>query len=172
MDDQSLPKSPVYLDLNTAVYLTPYPSVGLRKNPSNSIKDQPLPKTPGKVTLCTHLSTIRDKWWFFLLTGVCVGGILIGLIVFAALSSKDTSQQGSIYMCVLQSREKFVADLTMIGRTLNFYSYPCFKLMSFICSLSYTYFLVYLVTVLYYRFLVGGICYLWWKNTFDFERTR
>ena len=161
MDDQSLPKSPVYLDLN-AVYLTPYPSVECRKNPNNSVK----------ATLYTHLSTIRDKWWLFLLTGVCVGGILIGLIVFAALSSKDTSQQGSIYMCVLQSREKFVADLTMIGRTLNFYSYPCFKLMSFICSLPYTYFLVYLVTVLYYRFLVGGICYLCWKNTFDFERTR
>ena len=82
MDDQSLPKSPVYLDLS-AVYLTPYPSVGLRKNPSNSIKDQPLPQTLVEATLCTHLSTIRDKWWLFLLTGVFVGGILIGLIVFA-----------------------------------------------------------------------------------------
>ena len=58
-----------------------------------------------KETLCTHLSTIRDKWWLFLLTGVIVGGILIGLIVFAALKSKDTSQQGSIFMFELQSRE-------------------------------------------------------------------
>jgi len=58
-----------------------------------------------KETLCTHLSTIRDKWWLFLLIGVCVGGILIGLIVFAALKSKDTSQQGSMFMFELQSRE-------------------------------------------------------------------
>jgi hypothetical protein len=42
-----------------------------------------------KETLCTHLSTIRDKWWLFLLTGVIVGGILIGLIVFAAVKSKE-----------------------------------------------------------------------------------
>jgi hypothetical protein len=55
--------------------------------------DFPTPKTdiyinPVEATLCTHLSTIRDKWWVFLLTGVCVGGILIGLMVFAALESK------------------------------------------------------------------------------------
>ena len=72
--------------------------------------DFPTPKTdiyinPVEATLCTHLSTIRDKWWVFLLTGVCVGGILIGLMVFAALESKDTSQQGSIFMFELQSRE-------------------------------------------------------------------
>jgi len=53
---------------------------------------------PVKATLCTHLSTIR-------VTGVCVGGILIALIVFAALKSKVTSQQGSIFMFELQSRE-------------------------------------------------------------------
>ena len=58
-----------------------------------------------KETLCTHLSTIRDKWWLFLLTGMFVGGILIGLIVFAAVKSKDTSQQGSIFMFEIQSRE-------------------------------------------------------------------
>ena len=120
MANKYLPKPPV--DPNSE-YLTPYPSVGSRKNPSNSIKDQPLPQTPVEATLCTHLSTIRDKWWLFLLTRVFVGGILIGLIVFAALNSKDTSQQGNIYMFILQSREsfKFVEDLTMIGRTLNNY---------------------------------------------------
>ena len=94
MDDQSLPK---HVDPNDG-YMKPYPSMGFRKNPTKSIKDQPLPKTPVESTLCTHLSTIRDKWWLFLLTGVFIGGILIGLIVFAALKSKDTSQQGSIFM--------------------------------------------------------------------------
>lgn len=77
------------------------PSVAVEcKKPNYLVKESTV-----KETLCTHLSTIRDKWWLFLLTGVCVGGILIGLIVFAALKSKDTSQQGSIFMFEIQSRE-------------------------------------------------------------------
>ena len=77
------------------------PSVAMEcKKPNYLVKEPTV-----KETLCTHLSTIRDKWWLFLLTGVFVGGILIGLIVFAALRSKDTSPQGSIFMFELQSRE-------------------------------------------------------------------
>jgi hypothetical protein len=70
------------------------PSVAVECKKSNYLITLPTVKE----TVCTLLYTIRDKRWLFLLTGMIVGGILTGLIVSKTLASKDTPQQGSIFM--------------------------------------------------------------------------